>query len=37
VNKLFRHIVQKRKIEKINYTSIDILTKENIDYYKEFK
>ena len=36
VNKLFRHIVQKRKIEKINYTSIDILTKENVDYYKEF-
>lgn len=36
INKLFRHIVQKRKIEKVNYTSIDILTKENVDYYKEF-
>ncbi len=36
VNKLFRHIVQKRRIEKVNYTSIDILTKENVDYYKEF-
>lgn len=37
VNKLFRYIVQKRKVEKENYTSIDIVTKENVDYYKEFK
>ncbi len=37
VNKLFRSIVQKRKIQKRNYTSIDIVTKENVDYYKEFK
>ncbi len=37
VNKLFRHVVQKRKIELENYTSIDIITKENMDYYKEFK
>lgn len=36
VNKLFRHIVQKRDIEMVNYTSIDIVTKENIDYYNEF-
>lgn len=36
VNKLFRHVVQKREVEKENYTSIDILTKENVDYYKEF-
>jgi LacI family transcriptional regulator len=37
VNKLFRHVVQKQKITKKNYTSIDIITKENVDYYKEFK
>jgi len=37
VNKLFRSVVQKRKIAKENYTSIDIVTKENVDYYKEFK
>ena len=37
INKLFRSIVQKREIEKENYTSIDIITKENVDYYKEFK
>jgi len=36
VNKLFRHVVQKREIEKEKYTSIDILTKENVDYYNEF-
>jgi len=36
VNKLFRYAFQKRKIEKENYTSIDILTKENVDFYKEF-
>jgi LacI family transcriptional regulator len=37
VNKLFRYVVQKRAIEEENYTSIEILTKENVDYYKEFK
>ena len=37
INKLFRHVVQKQNIAKKNYTSIDIVTKENIDYYKEFK
>lgn len=37
VNKLFRSVVQKRMIAKKNYTSIDIVTKENVDYYKEFK
>jgi len=36
VNKLFRSVVQKRQIEPEKYTSIDIITKENIDYYKEF-
>jgi len=37
INKLFRNVVQKRKIEKENYSSIDIITKENVNYYKEFK
>lgn len=36
INKLFRHVVQKRKTARENYTSIDIVTKENVDYYKEF-
>ncbi len=37
INKLFRHVVQKREIDKEKYTSIDIVTKENVSYYKEFK
>jgi LacI family transcriptional regulator len=37
INKLFRHVVEKNNISDQNYTSIDIITKENIDYYKEFK
>jgi LacI family transcriptional regulator len=37
INKLFRHVIQKRKTEAENYTSIDIVIKENLDYYKEFK
>ena len=37
INKLFRSVVQKRIIATENYTSIDIVTKENVDYYKEFK
>ena len=36
VNKLFNHLVQKREVEKENYTSIDIVTKETIDFYKEY-
>ncbi len=37
INKLFRYVVEKNKISELNYTSIDIITKENINYYKEFK
>ncbi|NOY97166.1 MAG: substrate-binding domain-containing protein [Chlorobi bacterium] len=37
INKLFRHVIQKREVAKENYTSIDIITKENVDYYKGFK
>jgi LacI family transcriptional regulator len=36
VNKLFRYVVQRREIETEKYSSIDILTKENVDYYHEF-
>ncbi len=37
INKLFKNIVEKKEIAKENYTSIDIITKENFNYYKEFK
>jgi LacI family transcriptional regulator len=37
VNNLFRFVVEKENISDQHYTSIDILTKENINYYKEFK
>lgn len=37
INKLFRYVVQKRTIPQKNYTSIDIVTKENVIYYKGFK
>ena len=37
INKLFRHVVQKKVIAKKNYTSIDIITKENVHYYKEYE
>ena len=37
MDKIFRHVVQKRVTPSVNYTSIDIVTKENVDYYKEFK
>ncbi len=36
-NVLFQHVVEKEIINNKHYTSIDILTKENINYYKEFK
>ncbi|HAH24264.1 MAG TPA: transcriptional regulator [Prolixibacteraceae bacterium] len=31
---LFDHIVLKKPVKRDNYTSIDIITKENLDYYK---
>ncbi len=37
INKLFRFVVEKHQIAEQSYTSIDIITKENIEYYKEFK
>jgi len=35
-NLLFDHIVRKEKVKSENYTSIDIITKENIEYYSSF-
>jgi LacI family transcriptional regulator len=35
-NLLFDHIVKKEKVLRENYTPIDIITKENIDYYSSF-
>ncbi len=34
VTTLFEHVVMKKTVMNENYTSIDIITKENIDYYK---
>jgi len=31
---LFEHLVLKKEVKSENYTSIDIITKENVDYYK---
>ncbi len=36
INQLFDFLVKKEKISKENYTSIDIITAENIDYYSSF-
>ena len=33
---LFDHIVRKEKVQRENYTPIDIITKENIEYYASF-
>ncbi|WP_372776093.1 substrate-binding domain-containing protein [Mangrovibacterium sp.] len=33
---LFDHIILKKQVRTDNYTSIDIVTKENLTYYKEF-
>jgi hypothetical protein len=35
-NLLFDHIVRKEKVKSENYISIDIITKENIEYYSSF-
>ena len=34
IQSLFEHLVLKKAVNTENYTSIDIVTKENIDYYK---
>lgn len=33
INALFDHVVQKKYVNPENYTSIDIIAKENLDYY----
>ena len=35
-NLLFDHIVKKERVKGENYTSIDIITRENIEYYSSF-
>ncbi len=34
VHALFEHIIMKKQVKNENFTSIDIVTKENLDYYK---
>ena len=34
VDSLFRHIVLKEKINPINYMPIEILNKENVEFYQ---
>ncbi len=36
INKLFQHVLLKKKVKSENYTPIDIVTKENVEYYKDF-
>jgi len=36
VETLFQHVILKNQVPPENFTSIDIITKENLDYYKEF-
>nr|WP_281257133.1 LacI family DNA-binding transcriptional regulator [Mangrovibacterium marinum] len=35
IQTLFDHILLKKQVKRDNYTSIDIVTKENLDFYKE--
>jgi LacI family transcriptional regulator len=34
IQSLFEHLVLKKEVTTENFTAIDIVTKENIDYYK---
>lgn len=36
LNLLFDHVLKKEKVKKENFTSIDIITRENIEYYSSF-
>ena len=36
VETLFEYVILKKQVPAENYTSIDIITKENLDFYKEF-
>ena len=37
IDRLYQHVIRKRKVDESNYTSIDVVTNENVDYYREFK
>ena len=37
LDKLFQSVVHKSVVKEHNYTPIDIVMKENVDYYNEFK
>ncbi len=37
VDTLFRNVIQKIAVKECNYSPIDIVTSENLDFYKEFK
>lgn len=37
INKLFQYVIRKKPVESQNYSSIEIVTKENMLFYKEFK
>ncbi len=37
VDTLFQSVIQKVAVEECNYTPIDIITEENLEFYKEFK
>jgi LacI family transcriptional regulator len=37
VTAMFNHLLLKKSVNKINYSPIDIIIKENIDYYKNYK
>jgi len=36
INKLFQYVLLKKEVKTENYTPIDIVTKENVEYYKDF-
>jgi LacI family transcriptional regulator len=36
IETLFQHVILKKRVAAENYTSIDIITKENLDFYNEF-
>lgn len=37
IKSLFDYTVLNKEIKKLNYSPIDIITKENIGFYKEFR
>lgn len=37
IDRLYQHVIRRRNVDESNYTSIDVVTSENVDYYREFK